>query len=69
MACVCISIESETVLGRFHRALNRAGTVASDMIEVRTEISNSGVMKVVRTDCPWAIAVFRSIGVMEGSHD
>ena len=69
MACVCISIESETVLGRFHRALNRAGTVASDMIEVRTKILDGAVMKVVRTDCPWAIAVFRSIGAMEGSHD
>lgn len=69
MACVCISIESETVRGRFHRALNRAGTVASDMIEVRTRILDGAVMKVVRTDCPWAIAVFRSIGAMEGSHD
>jgi hypothetical protein len=69
MACFCISIESETFHGRFHRALNRAGTVASDMIEVRTKILDGAVMKVVRTDCPWAIAVFRSIGATEGSHD
>ena len=69
MAFVCISTESEMVLGRFHRALNRAGTVASDMIEVRTKILDGEVMKVVRTDCPWAIAVFRSIGAMEGSYD
>ena len=69
MACVCISIENETILSRFHKALNRAGTVASDMIEVRTKILDGAVMKVVRTDCPWAIAVFRSIGAMEGAHD
>lgn len=69
MARVCISIESETVLGRFHKALNRAGTVASDMIEVRTQVMDGIVLKVVRTECPWAIAVFRSIGTMELSHD
>jgi hypothetical protein len=69
MARVCISIESETVLGRFHKALNRAGTVASDMIEVRTQVMDGIVLKVVRTECPWAIAVFRSIGSMELSHD
>jgi hypothetical protein len=69
MARVCISIESETVLGRFHKALNRARTVASDMIEVRTQVMDGIVLKVVRTECPWAIAVFRSIGSMELSHD
>lgn len=69
MASVCISIESETVLGRFHKALNRAGTVASDMIEVKTQVMDGTVLKVVRTECPWAIAVFRSIGTMELSHD
>ena len=62
MASVCISIESETVLTRFHRALNRAGSVASDMIEVKTMIDDGCVLKIVRTECPWAIAVFRSIG-------
>lgn len=69
MACVSISIESETVLGRFHRALDRAGTLASDMIEVRTQVSDGTVLKVVRTECPWAIAVFRSIDAMEAAHD
>ncbi len=69
MASVCICIESETILGRFHRALNRAGTVASDIIEVKTEIADGSVLKVVRTECPWAIAVFRSLGSMELSHD
>ena len=62
MASVCISIESETVLTRFHRALNRAGSVARDMIEVKTMIDDGCVLKIVRTECPWAIAVFRSIG-------
>ena len=62
MASVCISIESDTVLTRFHRALNQAGSVASDMIEVKTQIDDGRVLKVVRTECPWAIAVFRSIG-------
>ncbi|GAB5454677.1 MAG: hypothetical protein Hens2KO_09060 [Henriciella sp.] len=61
MASVCITIESDTVLTRFHRALNQAGTVASDMIEVKTKIYDGCVLKVVRTECPWAIAVFRSI--------
>ena len=69
MACVFISIENETVLGRFHKALNRAGSVASDMIEVKTQISDGAVMKVVRTECPWAISVFRSLGAMEPGHD
>lgn len=62
MASVCISIESDTVLTRFHRALNQAGSVASDMIEVKTKIDEGCVLKIVRTECPWAIAVFRSIG-------
>lgn len=62
MASVCISIDSETVLSRFHRALNHAGSVASDMIEVKTVIDDGCVHKVIRTECPWAIAVFRSIG-------
>lgn len=62
MASVCISIQNDTVLKRFHRALNQAGSLASDMIEVKTKITDGCVLKVVRTDCPWAIAVFRSIG-------
>ncbi|NQY40775.1 MAG: hypothetical protein HRT80_11825 [Henriciella sp.] len=62
MASVCISIENETVLTRFHRALNQAGSIASDMIEVKTMIDDGCVLKIVRTECPWAIAVFRSIG-------
>lgn len=62
MACVRISIENDTVLKRFHRALNQASSLASDMIEVKTKITDGCVLKVVRTECPWAIAVFRSIG-------
>ncbi|MHA7900312.1 MAG: hypothetical protein ACX94B_10635 [Henriciella sp.] len=65
MACVCISIENDTVLSRFHRALNQAGAVASDMIEVKTQILEGAVLKTVRSDCPWAIAVFRSLSAME----
>ena len=68
MASVCISIESDIVLQRFHRALNQAGTVASDMIEVRTKIYDGVVLKVIRTECPWAIAVFRSLSSMEAYH-
>ena len=63
MASVCISIESDVVLTRFHRALNQAGSVASDMIEVKTIIDDGRVLKIVHTECPWAIAVFRSIGI------
>lgn len=66
MASVCISIENETVLTRFHRALNQAGSLASDMIEVKTRITDGCVLKVVRTECPWAIAVFRSLGTNGG---
>ena len=62
MASVCISIENDIALTQFHRALNQAGSVASEMIEVRTQICDDGIVKVVRTECPWAIAVFRSIG-------
>lgn len=64
MASVCISIANDTVLTRFHRALNEAGTVASDMIEVKTQIMDGTVLKVVRTECPWAIAVFRSLSTL-----
>lgn len=66
MASVCISIENDTVLTRFHRALNQAGSLASDMIEVKTKITDGCVLKVVRTECPWAIAVFRSLGTNGG---
>lgn len=68
MACVCISIENDTVLNRFHWALNQAGAVASDMIEVKTQILEGAVLKTVRSDCPWAIAVFRSFSAMEVNH-
>ena len=68
MASVCISIENDTVLTRFHRTLNQAGTIASDMIEVKTQIMDGAVLKVVRTECPWAIAVFRSLSSMEATH-
>ncbi|MEO1662749.1 MAG: hypothetical protein AAFR51_17310 [Pseudomonadota bacterium] len=64
MASVCISIANDTVLTRFQRALNEAGTVASDMIEVKTQIMDGTVLKVVRTECPWAIAVFRSLSTL-----
>ncbi|NQY14698.1 MAG: hypothetical protein HRT81_12650 [Henriciella sp.] len=61
MASVCISIENDITLSRFHRTLSRAAIVASDMIEVKTKIMDGAVLKLVQTDCPWAIAVFRSI--------
>lgn len=66
MATVCISIDNDTVLTRFHRAMNRAGSMASDMILVKTLIDRGTVIKIVRTDCPWAIAVFRSLDSAEG---
>ena len=69
MASVHIFIENESVLGCFHRALNRAGSVSSDMIEVKTKIIDGTVLKVVRTECPWAISVFRSLSRMDGAHD
>lgn len=65
MASVYISIETDTVLNRFHRAMAQAGTIASDMIQVKTEITDGTVIKVIRTECPWAIAVFRSLKTME----
>lgn len=64
MASVCISIENNTAMTQFHRALNQAGSVASEMIEVKTQIGENGIVKIVKTECPWAIAVFRSIGQM-----
>ncbi len=68
MASVSISIADDAVLTRFHRALNEAGTGASDMIEVKTEITDGAIFKVVRTDCPWAISVFRSVSMAASSH-
>ena len=41
MASFRISIENDTALSRFRHALNRAGMVAGDMIEVKTK-SNMG---------------------------
>ena len=69
MACVHIFIENDSTLDRFQRTLDHAGTLASDMIAVNTKILNGDVLKVVRTDCPWAIAVFRSFRVLDGAHD
>jgi len=69
MASVQISIDDEIVLGRFHRTLNRAGSVSNDMIQVKTKIIDGVTLKVVRTDCPWAISVFRSFNKMDGGHD
>lgn len=61
MANVFITIEDETVLSKFHRALTQAGSIGSDMIQVRTKIEDGIILKIVRTECPWAIAVFREI--------
>ena len=69
MASVYIPIENETALGRFHRALHRAGFVSSDMIQVKTKIIDGALNKIVRTECPWAIAVFRSLSTMDSAHD
>ncbi|MEL6861239.1 MAG: hypothetical protein AAGL11_05330 [Pseudomonadota bacterium] len=69
MASVQIAIENDAILNRFHRALDRAGSVASDMIEVKTKITEGAVLKVIRTDCPWAISVFRSLDSLEVGHD
>ena len=65
MASVYISIETDTVLNRFHRSMAQASSIASDMIQVKTEIIDGAVIKVIRTECPWAIAVFRSLKTME----
>lgn len=69
MASVCVSIENDLGLGRFHQVLNEAGCVASEMIEVKTKIEGSNVLKIIRTECPWAIAVFRSLSTLEASND
>ena len=69
MASVHITIENDTALSRFHRALHRAGFISSDMIQVKTKIINGAVNKVVRTECPWAIAVFRSLSAADNGHD
>ncbi len=69
MARVFVSIEDVPGLSRFYQALNEAGCVASDMIEVKTKIDGSNVVKVIRSECPWAIAVFRSLNSLEASHD
>ncbi|MEL7110975.1 MAG: hypothetical protein AAGL99_17065 [Pseudomonadota bacterium] len=69
MASVQISIANDAVLSRFHSTLDQAGAVASDMIQVKTKVSNGTLMKVVRTECPWAISVFRSLAVVDVAHD
>ena len=69
MASVHISIDNETGLSRFRRALNRAGSVSNDMIEVKTKIIDGVVLKVVRTNCPCAVSVFRSLSGMDGADD
>lgn len=66
MASVCISIENDAALTRFRHALSRAGSVAGDMIEVKTKVDNGRVVKVIRSDCPGALAVFRSFGRPRG---
>ena len=65
MASVYISIETDTVLNRFHRAMTQACSIASDMIEVKTAITDDAVIKIIRTECPWAIAIFRSLKTAE----
>lgn len=61
MATLCIAIENDSVWTRFHPAMNRAGSVSSDMIRVKTLIQENTIIKVVRTECPWAIAALQSI--------
>lgn len=65
MATLCIAIENDHVLTRFHRAMNRAGSMSDDMIRVNTLIQENMVIKVVHTECPWVIAVFQSLAAEE----
>ena len=65
MATVCIKIENDTVLKRFYRMMNHAAGVSSSMVRVKTQIDRGMVVKVVRTECPWAIAVFRCLDTVE----
>lgn len=69
MASVCISIENETTQTLFNRALDKAGSGASDMIVVRTMVDQGSILKTVRTNCPWAISVFRSFDTLEAAND
>lgn len=69
MACVHIFIEDDSVRDRFQQTLDYAGTIASDMIAVKTKILDGDVLKVVRSECPWVIAMFRSFRVLDGAHD
>ncbi len=65
MATVCNKIDNDTVLMRFYRVMNQAAAISSSMVRVKTQIDRGMVFKVVRTDCPWAIAVFRSLNAAE----
>jgi len=65
MATVCIKIENDTVLKRFNRVINQAAGVSSNMVRVKTQIDRGMVVKVVRTECPRAIAVFRCLDTAE----
>ena len=60
MASVCISIKDQAVAAAFDTALYEASVVARDMIQVRTTIRNGVIVKTLRTDCPYALAVIRS---------
>jgi len=68
MANITFPIKSEKGLSRFHTALNLAGSVAEEMVSVKTKILHNQVVKVVDTECPQAMAIFRSfakVGVVK----
>ncbi|MEO0785610.1 MAG: hypothetical protein AAFY10_07900 [Pseudomonadota bacterium] len=69
MASVCISIESDHAAQEFESVLREASLVSSDMIHVRTAIRGDAILKTVRTECPWALAIVRSAEKMGGEHD
>ena len=69
MASVSISIDNDTILSRFDSALVEASSVACDMIQVKTKIECGSTLKVIRTECASALAVFRALNAGGSIHD
>lgn len=69
MVSVYIFIDNEIVQGCFYCVLNEVGFVLSEMIEVKIEIIDGVLLKVVCIDCLWVIFVFCLLNVVEDVYD
>lgn len=60
MVSLCIPIENDKAAAMFRETLQKASSVARDMLIVQTSIRQGTTIKTIQTKCPRALAMIMS---------